>query len=320
MAIDITAYIKELLFGHDCVIIPGFGAFIGNYSAARIDREEGLFYPPVKKITFNRHLITNDGLLIGHISARTGLSYGEARDLIVAFTEDLRGKVTAGSKVMISQLGTFSTNREGTFIFEPDSTANYLLSSYGLESYHRQPVNDFDVRKKVLERHEKPAQPQPSMRRLLTRAAVIIPLLVAMALVPFHKSIFREKVSESNLNPLATAELEYNRSQITNVTPAQPAESTTVGVTGPVQVSQEPAVIVEEGGKFMLITGSFKSEENALIMVGKLRNKGYDPEISAGPDGFLRVSALTSETLPEAESILGKLKKDYPGTWICKSR
>lgn len=320
MAIDITAHIKELLFGHDCVIIPGFGAFIGNYSAARIDREEGLFYPPVKKITFNRHLINNDGLIIGHISARTGMTYGEARDIIVAFTDDLRGKLANGNKVMFPQLGTFSCNREGTVIFDPDSTANYLLTSYGLESYHRQPVSDFDVRRKVLEHHEKPVQTQPSMRRLLTRAAVIIPLLVAMALVPFHKTIFKGKVSESNLNPLATAELEYNRSHITNVTPTVPSETVTATQTEPARTPESPAVIVEEPEKFSIITGSFRSEENALAMVSKLRDKGYDPEISAGPDGFMRVSAVTSETLPDAEKYLGRLKKDYPGSWICKTR
>ena len=48
MAKDITVYIRELLFRHDCVIIPGFGAFIGNYFPSHIDRNEGLFYPPVK--------------------------------------------------------------------------------------------------------------------------------------------------------------------------------------------------------------------------------------------------------------------------------
>ena len=35
--IDVTAYIKELLFKHDCVILPDFGGFIGNYTPAGID-------------------------------------------------------------------------------------------------------------------------------------------------------------------------------------------------------------------------------------------------------------------------------------------
>ncbi len=65
---DVTAFIRELLFGHDCVIVPGFGGFIGNYTPARIDKRTGTFYPPVKQISFNRNLNHNDGLLVGKIS------------------------------------------------------------------------------------------------------------------------------------------------------------------------------------------------------------------------------------------------------------
>ena len=77
MAKDISVHIRELLFKHDCVIIPGFGAFIGNYFPSHIDRNEGLFYPPVRRITFNRHLTGNDGLLIGHVSSHLKISYSE---------------------------------------------------------------------------------------------------------------------------------------------------------------------------------------------------------------------------------------------------
>ncbi|NLA48282.1 MAG: hypothetical protein GX876_02335, partial [Bacteroidales bacterium] len=62
---DITSFIRELLFSHDCVIVPGFGGFVGNYAPARIDRATSTFYPPSKQISFNRNLRNNDGLLAG---------------------------------------------------------------------------------------------------------------------------------------------------------------------------------------------------------------------------------------------------------------
>ena len=76
LQVDITAFIRELLFGHDCVIVPGFGGFIGNYTPARIDKKSGTFYPPVKQISFNRNLNHNDGLLVGRISGSSGINYG----------------------------------------------------------------------------------------------------------------------------------------------------------------------------------------------------------------------------------------------------
>ena len=95
---DITAFIRELLFGHDCVIVPGFGGFIGNYSPARIDRSSGTFYPPVKKISFNRNLTHNDGLLVGRISGSSEMTYGDARNAVEKFVSDLRRKIEKGEK------------------------------------------------------------------------------------------------------------------------------------------------------------------------------------------------------------------------------
>jgi len=340
MAKDITVYIRELLFRHDCVIIPGFGAFIGNYFPSHIDRNEGLFYPPVRRITFNRHLTGNDGLLIGHVSSHLNIPYGESRDMISTWAEELRNKIMAGTTLNLDHLGTFSLNREGTIIFEPDNTVNYLLSSYGLTSYQRLPVSDFDVRKKMLEHHHEPAVSQPSLRRLLTRAAVIVPILIALTLVPFNDRLFKGKMEESTLNPLANAELEFNREQIAADTayiePELIVTKTAVPETvvteekviePPVVVPPAPevykpvqqAVVVQEY-RYLLIIGSFKTEDNALTMIEKLRKIGYDPEMTGGPDGFLRVSAVSYGTVEEAKAAHSKLIRSFPGAWIHKSR
>jgi cell division septation protein DedD len=353
MARDISGYVRELLFSHDCVIIPGFGAFIGNYFPARIDRSEGMFYPPSRKVTFNRHLTGNDGLLIGHISSHLNTGYGEARDIVSEWTDELRKRIMTGTPVTLEHLGTFSLNHERTIIFDPDLTVNYLLTSYGLSAYHRHPVSGFDVRRRVLEKQQEPAVSPPSVRRLLTRAAVIIPVLVALALVPFNDHLFKSRMEESTLNPLARAELEYNREQIdagsvavltdsgttveepspaivaankpvksqnppavdTSKPAVTPSETTGHSVAKPVQ----PAVVVHEY-RYLLIIGSFQGEDNALTMVDRLRKLGFDPEVASGPDGFLRVSAESFGTLEEAVTSLEKMKKDFPGAWVFKSR
>ncbi|MEZ4996615.1 MAG: SPOR domain-containing protein [Bacteroidales bacterium] len=360
MARDISGQVKELLFRHDCVIIPGFGAFIGNYFPARIDRKEGLFEPPSRKITFNRHLTGNDGLLIGHISSVTGVGYGEARDIVNEWSAELRSRIMSDHPVTIDHLGTFSLNYDRAIVFEPDLTVNYLLTSYGLSAYHRKPVSGFDVRKMALEKRSAPAVSEPSIRSLLFRAAVIIPVLVALALVPFNDRIFKSNIEESNLNPLASAELEYNRQQIDaersgttveisvpdsgaseaepGVRPAATPEKTRATEGKPVarpsateskpaadnstpvtSVKRSTAVVVEQY-RFMVIIGSFQGEDNALTMVDRLRRLGYDPEVTGGPDGFLRVSAQSYPTLDDAKVVLEKLRKEYPGAWVHKSR
>jgi len=128
--VDVTAIIRELLFGHDCVIVPGFGGFIGNYTPARIDKNTGIFYPPVKQISFNRNLNHNDGLLVGRISVSAKINYGDARNLVEDFVAGLRKKLEKGEKVVFDNIGSFINNVEGNVQFEPDTNANYHLDSW----------------------------------------------------------------------------------------------------------------------------------------------------------------------------------------------
>ena len=58
---SIFKHIVDLLYNNDCVILPGFGAFVlKNKSAFRKGDE---FFPPSKYVSFNSMLKENDGLL-----------------------------------------------------------------------------------------------------------------------------------------------------------------------------------------------------------------------------------------------------------------
>lgn len=48
---QLDQYISELLFHHDCVIVPGLGGFVVNYKSAHISAVQNTFYP-VKKYFF----------------------------------------------------------------------------------------------------------------------------------------------------------------------------------------------------------------------------------------------------------------------------
>ena len=49
----ISKYISELLFLHDCVIIPEFGGFVGNNKSAVLNEITRTISPPSKEILFN---------------------------------------------------------------------------------------------------------------------------------------------------------------------------------------------------------------------------------------------------------------------------
>jgi nucleoid DNA-binding protein len=291
--VDIAPFIRELLFGYDCVIVPGFGGFIGNYTPARIDKTTGTFYPPVKQISFNRNLNHNDGLLVGKISG-TSINYGDTRNIVEEYVGELRKKLGRGDKVVLDNIGSFVNNQEGNIQFEPDMGVNYHLGSYGLESFQCMPLEGYDVRKRIMKHPGKDPVRQASIRKIMWRAAVIIPLLSVLVAVPLKTDLFKSKVESTTLNPLVTAEFEHNKNAVREMGNEAEAETDKI-----VQPAEEKTVIPEvvlpaasETNEYYVITGSFKSETYAVAQVNKLKEEGYTPEIIVAPNGFYRVSAM----------------------------
>jgi hypothetical protein len=75
-------FITDLLFDHDCVILPEFGGLVANYRSAKLNVISHVILPPSKSIGFNPSLKYNDGLLTNYISSALGMSYKEASVLV----------------------------------------------------------------------------------------------------------------------------------------------------------------------------------------------------------------------------------------------
>ena len=319
---DITAFVRELLFGHDCVIVPGFGGFIGNYTPARIDRSTGTFYPPVKQISFNRNLNHNDGLLVGRISLSSNINYGDARNLVEEFVAGLRKKLEKGEKVVFDNIGSFVNNHEGNIQFEPDRNVNYHLDSYGLEPFHCLPLEGYDVRKRIIRHSEKDPVKQASIRKVLWRAAVIIPLLSLLVIVPLKTDLFKAKVEATSMNPLVTAEFENNKKAVDEGSYTEPSKKE----EKPKSVSDEPlppkveVPVPSEAKAYFVITGSFRLKENAYSQVNMLKQEGFAPEIVSADNGFYRVCAMTCADENTAVIKKDSIVKKFPGTWISRKK
>ena len=319
---DITAFIRELLFGHDCVIVPGFGGFIGNYTPARIDKSTGTFYPPVKQISFNRNLNHNDGLLIGRISMSSKINYGDSRNLVEEFVTGLRKKLEKGEKVVFDNIGSFINNQEGNVQFEPDGNANYHLDSYGLEPFQYLPLEGYDVRKRIIRHIEKDPVKQASRRKALWRAAVIIPLLSLLVVVPLKTDIFKAKVETSTMNPLVTAEFENNKKAVDegNNTESPRAEEKTKPISDETTPVEAVVPVASEKNAYYVITGSFRSKENAFSQVNMLKEEGFTPEIVTADNGFYRVCAMRCSDLNTADIKKDSIVKKFPGSWVSRKK
>lgn len=129
----IEAYIKDLLFDFDKVVIPGFGAFVGEEQFAFINEETQQIHPPTKQISFNNQLQLDDGILISKIEEEQKISKEAAIEAIQHFVEQLSKQLEASENYNIKGLGILTKTDSGNIQFQQDKGINYFVDAYGLQ-------------------------------------------------------------------------------------------------------------------------------------------------------------------------------------------
>ena len=128
---NLDTYIEDLLFKHQCVIIPEFGAFVSNRKAAELAADKS-FSPPQKELTFNSRLTYNDGLVAKHISEVERSSYEEAQEYIKSVVTRWKQELSLGQEVRLANIGKFTKGTDNNIIFTSLSKENYLTDSFGM--------------------------------------------------------------------------------------------------------------------------------------------------------------------------------------------
>ena len=131
----IEHYISQLLYRHQCVIVPNFGAFLTEIQSAHLNENSNSFYPPKKLISFNPHLKNNDGLLANHISLAEKRNYESAVAAIESEVIIWKSILEFSGKFTIKNVGELSLNAEKNIVFTPIDNTNYLMESFGLNSF-----------------------------------------------------------------------------------------------------------------------------------------------------------------------------------------
>ncbi len=313
--IDITVHIRELLFKHDCVIIPSFGGLIGNYRPAQIDKLTNTFSPPVKAISFNRNLVHNDGLLIGKISVEKKIGYADSKRIVEDFVAAIKKDIEKGERVNFDRIGHFQANREGNIEFEPDGDINFLLDSYGLTSFRREAVisNDLPGGRALKDMDSL----RSSNRKMAWRAVIAVPFIAAMILVPLKTDFLKSKAS---LNPVGIIEL--SDSELHSNTQLLPSdrdeELSEKALDAEEGINKQPVADKPEPLSYSVVAGSFKDRDNALRMLEEAGSKGYNAELSENENGFFRVLLNSYSTKEDALKLRDELGSDYPDCWVLK--
>ncbi len=152
-------YIGNLLFYHECVVVPGFGAFLTRSFSAEINPATHMLRPPSKRVVFNARIQDNDGLLAQHIARLEGKSYRSALENIEISVRGWKKALRAGRKVNLSGIGRLFMDEKGKLQFNPAHDVNYDIYSYGLNIFRANAMErEQEIKRgvtKAIEKHQK---------------------------------------------------------------------------------------------------------------------------------------------------------------------
>jgi len=348
---QLEKHISELLFEHDCVIVPGFGGFVCNYSSASIRSGKSQFQPPFKKISFNRNLKNNDGLLANQVAQSEKISYSDSNRVISEFVEWLNKEISADKRFDLKNIGTFYLGEENTLLFEQDGAMNYLPESFGLTAFYSPAIKREPLAKKIEQKFKNkiivPSKENKDKVVVKRRIPVVRYIAVAASLIVIASLVFistqpdlLKNVTIANLNPFAEKPLalyqpnnpdefpDITKDNVSNLLASDRNDTTrylNIMINGniPIVVSlQDDKTAVakaqtikhKSNGHFHIIGGAFAIPENAEKFAAKLKKLGYDAVII---DKKLdMVSYGSFSTRKEAIEAIAKIRAVQSDVWL----
>jgi hypothetical protein len=209
--------IGQLLYLHDCVIIPGFGGFVGNEVGARINARQKTISPPSKFISFNKNLTHNDGLLANSLVRRYQFTYDQALLELETAVSQFQTLLKDGRRVELDSIGALYMTQDGRLHFITDEKMNFLTTAFGLGSItlpqHVVAVKPDTGQAKVVAlppvAHKTEVQGKTGKKRRMwiAAAAVILPLIAATGYVYLNGIPGGKDINFASLNPFSSIEM-----------------------------------------------------------------------------------------------------------------
>ena len=276
-------YISDLLYRHDLVIIPGFGGVVARRKPAHFNEETFVFSPPYKELSFNASLQNNDGLLADYVASVEGISYKQAMEKIEKSVTDWKKSLQNEKRIKLDQIGVFSLINEDKIIFLPLTTRNYLPEAYGLTSFIHRPSakKRFSKEKTQADKKNLTTQPVVKPKKRLhhpykNNQSTAYPLWKYAAIVLLGLGLFGAGVTLLQ-NDTSTPVETYQKATFVlqkDFPAIQLGDKSKKNVE-----NTGTATVKTQEDTYFIISGAFRSKQNALKKIDELKSSGFDARL-----------------------------------------
>jgi hypothetical protein len=287
-----------LLYQHECVTVPNFGAFLTRTVNVLIHSETGVFSPPRKEVSFNRLLKSNDGILAHYMAQKENVSYEQALRKIDKEVIIWKQRLNT-QHLTFAGIGEMRLNPQKKISFSPYGIVNFDLSSFGLSSFIRKTILSPSFKKE-----EPQTQPLPIMenknkedlmftpsktedgRSPILRYAVIGIIGIALVGVSYYFGDQYLTSEKAKATEMAQKKIKSNVQKATF----------DLGTLAEVNLNleatpEETEVAPLAQPYYSVIAGSFRTLVNAEKKLVQLKAEGFDAAFTeVNPEGLIRVA------------------------------
>ena len=325
----IPFHIAYLLTMHECVIVPGLGAFVVSPSSPEKSKRWNILSPPSKFLGFNSEIKHNDGLLANSIAKEKKCSYKEANLLIEKYVIDISHALDEGKIVRLPWVGTLHSS-DAKSLFQPERTLSCNAFNYGFSGFSMPFAEDIQRQEEEAdengyrEKKKKEVVWIPISRKFITYSGSIAAALIAMCLIPTPLNNGR-----TGLKPTQYASvLNISSGEQKNVSPETNIQMKPVEpIVTPLKTGDakpETANLPKTSAfHYYIVVASLPNIDSAKKTLTEFQARGFKEAAIISSEGRHRIYANRFENKAEAEKFLLQFRKDHPAqadAWLLRQK
>lgn len=305
-------YISKLVARHNCVILPGVGAFLAHKVPAHYNFEDRIFMPPHRTLGFNPQVIVDDALLLSEYIAGEQLSCEEASSLLQRDIAQFRKELSSKGNVSFGELGTFSMNINNEVSFTPGQNGIDDPYNFGFEPLVMPLLSDHKKKDIVIKRND-------FGKYIASIAAIIVTVFL---LAPIGKNSYEPAMQASvtdivapSISAASSPVIVENNSEVCEIAPVEETVTENI-ITENFTNESATEQAAENTLKYHIIVASSPTAENARLAIEELSAKVQAEYRVVEGAGRYRIAYGSYSSNSDAAVALSSIKDVFPDAWI----
>jgi nucleoid DNA-binding protein len=296
----IPFHIAYLLTKHECVIIPGFGAFVASGIEETRTEKTDILCPPAQFLGFNPDIRHNDGLLANSLAKGSTIPYKEACLQIHQYVAYLNERLENQHDIQIPWVGKVELSAEQKPVFTPSFYLSCNANHFGLSKFCLPALNEIeelDENTVLKMKNEKDVVYIPVNRQFIRWIGSAAAAVLALFLVS---------------TPLTDQSLEYYPQAASLISLPKKEAPAPVVKEDVVKEAQPEVAIPADSRMYYIVIASLPTDNSAKKQLDSYQETGFSTAGIVSAENRHRIYVDKFADKKEAEQFLAKFRTEYP--------